>query len=188
MNFDKKNKILTSIRKIGFKKQFEKEVNASCKYVWNRIKKNIGKELILTAGPAISEKENFNAFLASKYGWNKKYNGFIADLENKFAKYIGVKYALATSSCTGALHIALTALGIRKNDEVIVPDVSWIATARAVTYTNAKPVFADIEYDTWNINISSLLKCINKKTKAIIPVHMYGQPANILEIKKIAKK
>ena len=188
INLDKKNKILTSIRKIGFKKQFEKEVNASCKYVWNRIKKNIGKELILTAGPAISEKENFNAFLASKYGWNKKYNGFITDLENKFAKYIGVKYALATSSCTGALHIALTALGISKNDEVIVPDVSWIATARAVTYTNAKPVFADIEYDTWNINISSLLKCINKKTKAIIPVHMYGQPANILEIKKIAKK
>ena len=188
INFDKKNKILTSIRKIGFKKQAEKDVNTSCKYVWNRIKKNIGKELILTAGPAISEKENFNAFLASKYGWNKKYNGFIADLENKFAKYIGVKYALATSSCTGALHIALTALGISKNDEVIVPDVSWIATARAVTYTNAKPVFADIEYDTWNINISSLLKCINKKTKAIIPVHMYGQPANILEIKKIAKK
>ena len=188
INFDKKNKILTSIRKIGFKKQAEKDVNTSCKYVWNRIKKNIGKELILTAGPAISEKENFNAFLASKYGWNKKYNGFIADLENKFAKYIGVKYTLATSSCTGALHIALTALGISKNDEVIVPDVSWIATARAVTYTNAKPVFADIEYDTWNINISSLLKCINKKTKAIIPVHMYGQPANILEIKKIAKK
>ena len=188
MNFDKKNKILTSIRKIGFKKQFEKEVNASYKYVWNRVKKNIGKEFILTAGPAISEKENFNAFLASKYGWNKKYNGFIADLENKFAKYIGVKYALATSSCTGALHIALTALGISKNDEVIVPDVSWIATARAVTYTNAKPVFADIEYNTWNINISSLLKCINKKTKAIIPVHMYGQPANLLEIKKIAKK
>ena len=188
INFDKKNKILKSIRKIGFKKQAEKDVNTSCKYVWNRIKKNIGKELILTAGPAISEKENFNAFLASKYGWNKKYNGFIADLENKFAKYIGVKYALATSSCTGALHIALTALGISKNDEVIVPDESWIATARAVTYTNAKPVFADIEYDTWNINISSLLKCINKKTKAIIPVHMYGQPANILEIKKIAKK
>ena len=113
MNFDKKNKILTSIRKIGFKKQFEKEVNASYKYVWNRVKKNIGKEFILTAGPAISEKENFNAFLASKYGWNKKYNGFIADLENKFAKYIGVKYALATSSCTGAL-CALTALGIKK--------------------------------------------------------------------------
>ena len=188
MNFDKKNKILRSIKKIGFKKQFEKQANASCKYVWNRIKINIGKELILTAGPAISEKENFNAFLASKYGWNKKYNGFISDLENKFAKYIGVKYALATSSCTGALHIALTALGLSKGDEVIVPDVSWIATARAVTYTNAKPVFADIEYDTWNINTSSLLKCINKKTKAIIPVHMYGQPANILEIKKIAKK
>ena len=188
MNFDKKNKILRSIKKIGFKKQFEKQANASCKYVWNRIKINIGKELILTAGPAISEKENFNAFLASKYGWNKKYNGFISDLENKFAKYIGVKYALATSSCTGALHIALTALGLSKGDEVIVPDVSWIATARAVTYTNAKPVFADIEYDTWNINTSSLLKCINKKTIAIIPVHMYGQPANILEIKKIAKK
>ena len=188
MNFDKKNKILRSIKKIGFKKQFEKQANASCKYVWNRIKINIGKELILTAGPAISEKENFNAFLASKYGWNKKYNGFISDLENKFAKYIGVKYALATSSCTGALHIALTALGLSKGDEVIVPDVSWIATARAVTYTNAKPVFADIEYDTWNINTSSLLKCINKKTTAIIPVHMYGQPANILEIKKIAKK
>lgn len=188
INFYQNDRMIKLVKKIGFKKQLEKELNTSCKYVWNRVKKNVGKELILTAGPAISEKENFNAFLASKYGWNKKYNNFIASLENKFARYIGVKYALATSSCTGALHIALTTLGITKNDEVIVPDVSWIATARAVTYTNAKPVFADIEYDTWNINIASLLKCINNKTKAIIPVHMYGQPANILEIKKIAKK
>ena len=82
----------------------------------------------------------------------------------------------------------MTSLGIKENDEVIVPDVSWVATAKAVSYVNAKPVFADIEKDTWNIDIKSTEGLINKKTKAIIPVHMYGQPANILEIKKLAKK
>jgi len=82
----------------------------------------------------------------------------------------------------------MTSLGIKENDEVIVPDVSWVATAKAVSYVNAKPVFADIEKDTWNIDIKSIEGLINKKTKAIIPVHMYGQPANILEIKKLAKK
>tara|TARA_B100001094_G_scaffold318380_1_gene361856 strand:- start:1938 stop:3623 length:1686 start_codon:yes stop_codon:yes gene_type:complete len=183
------NNLINFFKKAGFiKSKKTSNKDKFIQYDWIFSKKNIGKNLILTAGPSISEKEIYYSFDAVKEGWNSKFNYYISKLEEKFAKYIGVKYAIATSSCTGALHIAMTSLGIKENDEVIVPDVSWVATAKAVSYVNAKPVFADIEKDTWNIDIKSIEGLINKKTKAIIPVHMYGQPANILEIKKLAKK
>ena len=183
------NNLINFFKKAGFiKSKKTSNKDKFIQYDWIFSKKNIGKNLILTAGPSISEKEIYYSFDATKEGWNSKFNYYISKLEEKFAKYIGVKYAIATSSCTGALHIAMTSLGIKENDEVIVPDVSWVATAKAVSYVNAKPIFADIEKDTWNIDIKSIEGLINKKTKAIIPVHMYGQPANILEIKKLAKK
>ena len=181
--------LINFFKKAGFiKSKKTSNKDKFIQYDWIFSKKNIGKNLILTAGPSISEKEIYYSFDATKVGWNSKSNYYISKLEEKFAKYIGVKYAIATSSCTGALHIAMTSLGIKENDEVIVPDVSWVATAKAVSYVNAKPIFADIEKDTWNIDIKSIEGLINKKTKAIIPVHMYGQPANIFEIKKLAKK
>ena len=106
--------------------------------------------------------ETTKTFDAAKNGWNRNWNKYINDLEKNFAKYIGVKYAISTSSCTGALHIALKSLGVSVGDEVIVPDITWVATARVVTYLGATPVFADIDKESWNIDISSIEKANNK--------------------------
>ncbi len=103
------------------------------------------KEMILTAGPSISAREASYALDAARYGWNNQWNKYIKEFESVFANYIGTKYALATSSCTGALHLALASLGIGPGDEVVVPDITWVATANAVVYVGATPVFADIE-------------------------------------------
>ncbi|MBU3578671.1 DegT/DnrJ/EryC1/StrS family aminotransferase [Polynucleobacter sp. 73C-SIWE] len=149
---------------------------------------NIGQSLILTAGPSISAKESVYAFDAAQHGWNSNWSKYLTAFERRFAEYVGVKYALATSSCTGALQIALMSLGISQGDEVIVPDQTWVATANAVRYVGATPIFADIELDTWNIDIESIEKLVTKNTKAIIPVHMYGHPARMTRIMEFAKK
>ncbi|AXK39028.1 bifunctional GNAT family N-acetyltransferase/PLP-dependent aspartate aminotransferase family protein [Crenobacter cavernae] len=149
---------------------------------------HIGEKLILTAGPSISAKEVVYSFDAALNGWNSNWSKYLTTFEKKFAEYVGVKYALATSSCTGALQIALMALDIGPGDEVIVPDQTWVATANAVRYVGAIPVFADIELDTWNIDANSVESLITSKTKAIMAVHMYGHPARMSNILAIAKK
>jgi perosamine synthetase len=148
---------------------------------------SIGKSMILTAGPSISARESVYAFDAATYGWNSQWSKYLTRLEKQFAEYTGAKYAMATSSCTGALHIALLALDIGVGDEVIVPDQTWVATANAVRYVGAKPVFADIELDTWNIDVNSVERLITSKTKAIVPVHMYGHPARMDGLLALAK-
>lgn len=107
--------------------------------------------------------------------------------EKEFAQFVNTKFAVGVSSGTAALFLALVSLGITKDDEVIVPDFTYIATALAVSYTGAKPVFVDIDKDTYNIDVKKIEQAITKHTKAIIPVHLYGQPANLSEILKIAK-
>lgn len=146
------------------------------------------KSLILTAGPSISTIESFYAYDAASNGWNSNWSKYLTKFENEFAKYVGAKYALATSSCTGALQISLMALEIGPGDEVIVPDETWVATANAVRYVGATPVFADIEIDTWNIDVNSIESLITSKTKAIIAVHMYGHPSRMSGILEIASK
>lgn len=150
-------------------------------------KKNINK-MIPISGPSISQKEINYVSDAVKNGWYENRDGYIQKFEQKFTKYLDIKYAIATSSCTGAMHLALAALKIKEGDEVILPDITWIATAAAVTYVGATPVFVDIDRDTWTIDPDSIKKAINKKTKGIIPVHLYGHPANMDEIIKIAKE
>ena len=145
-------------------------------------------EMILTAGPSISQKEISYVTDAVINGWNSNWNGYITRFEDKFAKYIGVNSAITTSSCTGALHLSLLALGLGPGDEVIVPEITWIATASAVTYTGATPVFCDIHEESWCMDIKSLESLITHKTKAIFPVHLYGHPANMPAIMQIAKK
>lgn len=147
--------------------------------IWKPAREYVGKSLILTAGPSISSKEAVFAYDAASNGWNSNWSKYLTVFEKKFAEYVGVKYAMATSSCTGALQIALMALDIGPGDEVIVPDQTWVATANAVRYVGAIPVFADIELDTWNIDVRSIEKLITAKTKAIMPVHMYGHPARM---------
>jgi perosamine synthetase len=145
-------------------------------------------EEILTAGPSISNLEIKYVHDAVSTGWNYHHSDYIARFENSFAEYVGAKYAMATSSCSGALHLALLALGIGPGDEVIVPDVTWVATASAVMYTGAKPIFADINIDDWTINLDSIKSLINHKTKAILPVHLYGYGAAMRQIMQIARE
>jgi perosamine synthetase len=147
--------------------------------------RSVPKE-ILTAGPSISTREISFVSDAVTSGWNSRHSDYITRFENSFAEYVGAKYAMATSSCTGALHLSLMALGIGPGDEVVVPDVTWVATASAVMYTGAKPVFADINTNDWTINLDSIRSLINDKTKAIIPVHLYGYGAAMNQIMQIA--
>lgn len=108
--------------------------------------------------------------------------------EEVFARYCGCKFGVGVNSGTDALFLGLLSLGIGKGDEVIVPAFTFIATALAVSYTGAKVVFVDIDEDTYNIDVKEIEKVITKRTKAIIPVHLYGQPADMDEILSLAKK
>lgn len=150
--------------------------------------KEIGESMILTAGPSISEREVFYAYDAAKNGWNSQWNKYLTKFENTFAEFVGAKYAISTSSCTGALQIALMALDIGPGDEVIVPDETWVASANAIRYVGAVPIFADVEIDSWNLDPSSIESLITDLTKAIVVVHMYGGPARMDKIMQIAKR
>jgi dTDP-4-amino-4,6-dideoxygalactose transaminase len=108
--------------------------------------------------------------------------------EEEFRRFCNCKFAVGVSSGTAALFLALESLGIKYNDEVIVPDFTYIATSLAVSYTGAKPVFVDIEEDTYNIDVTKIRKAITKRTKAVIPVHLFGQPANMPQILEIARE
>ena len=110
----------------------------------------------------------------------------VKEFENKIADYLGVRYAIAVTNCTSALHLSLLSIGIQEGDEVLVGDYTFPATGHAVLYCRAKPVFVDINPKTFNINPDSIEKKITKKTKAIIPVHTFGQPAEMDAIMKVA--
>jgi len=113
---------------------------------------------------------------------------FVPEFEEKFAEYIGVKKAVSVQSGTAAIHMSLYELGIRQNDEVIVPALTFIATINPVLYVGAKPVIIDVDPETWNINSEEIEKAITEKTKAIIPVHLYGNPCNMDAILKLAEE
>lgn len=110
------------------------------------------------------------------------------DFEAAFAKYCDVTYGVGVNSGTDALYLAVAALNIQEGDEVILPTFTFIATALCISYAGATPVLVDIEEDTYNIDPAKIAKAITKKTKAIIPVHLYGQPANMDEIRALAQK
>ena len=112
----------------------------------------------------------------------------LREFEKKFSKFCGSKYAIGVSSATAGLHLSLTALGIKQGDEVIIPDLTFVATANSVLFTGATPVIADIDKEDFNISIESIKRSITKKTKAIIPVHFAGNPCKMNEIKTISKK
>jgi perosamine synthetase len=111
----------------------------------------------------------------------------VKEFEERFAEYVGAKYAVAVSSGTTALHIALLANGVKAGDEVITTSFTFIASANAILYCGAKPVFADIGEDC-NLDPKKIEQKITKKTKAILPVHLYGQPADMKPIMDLAKK
>jgi perosamine synthetase len=124
--------------------------------------------------PSITELEVEYATDAARNGWGEKCYEYIGRFEDAFCKHLDVRHAIATSSCTGAMHMGLAALGVGSGDEVILADTNWIATAAPVTYLGAKPVFVDILPDTWCIDPGKVEAAITHRTKAIIAVHLYG--------------
>jgi perosamine synthetase len=120
--------------------------------------------------------------------WISSKGKFIPEFEQKFADYIGVKYALAVSNGTVALHLALVSLGIGPEDEVIVPSLTYIASVNSIVYTGAIPVFVDSLKTTWQMNPEDVRKKITTKTKAILVVHLFGHPCEMDELTKIAQE
>jgi len=128
---------------------------------------------------AIQNVLNDSAFSNGKY---------VQEFENKFSKYINSKHSVAVNNGTSALHVALMALDIGYNDEVLVPSFSFFSTCESVSLTGATPVFVDSDYDNFNIDLNDLESKITKKTKAIICVHLYGNPCNMDLLNEIAQK
>lgn len=147
----------------------------------------MGKKFLPFALPSIGEEEVKEVRKVLKSGWLT--TGKVTErFEELFKEYIGCKFAVATSSCTAALHLSLLAIGVKPQDEVITTPFTFCATANAIEYTGARPVFADIEEETYNISIEEIKKKITEKTVAIIPVDYAGHPAQLKEIMKIAKQ
>ncbi len=121
-------------------------------------------------------------------GWISSQGEYINSFEKGFADFCGTKYAVAVSNGTVALHLALTALGIKPEDEVIVPALTFVATAAVVRHCHAKPVFVDVETSTWNMDTKKLAAAITDQDQGGIPVHLYGMPCRMDAIMEIAKQ
>jgi perosamine synthetase len=140
------------------------------------------------AKTSVSKSDVLTVTDAVKNGWGRNCNYYIDSFEKTFCKYINRKYSILTSSCTGAIHLALRSIGIKEGDEIIVPEITWIGTIAPILYEKAKPIFVDVNEKDWFIDTDKLIKKITKKTKAIIVVHLYGNMGNINSLKKICKK
>jgi perosamine synthetase len=143
---------------------------------------------IPVAGPWVTEKEVRYTADAAANGWYGTHNVYQDRFESGFAEYLGVAHATSLPSCTSALHLALTALGIGPGDEVIVPDATWIATSAPVSYVGATPVFADVDKDTWCLDGTAFEQAITPRTKAVIVVHLYGNMPDMDAIMGVAKQ
>ena len=138
--------------------------------------------------PSITDLEVKYATDAAANGWGEHCYDYIVRFESLFREHLGVKHAIATSSCTGALHMGLAALGIGPGDEVILGDINWIASAAPITYLGAKPVLVDVLPDTWCLDPAQVERAIGPKTKAIIAVHLYGNLCDMDALLRISAK
>ncbi len=121
-------------------------------------------------------------------GWISSLGHYVTDFEEQFSRFCGVKHSISVSNGTTALHLALLALDVGPGDEVIVPTLTFIATANAVTYTGARPVFVDSERTTWNLDPASIEEKITPRTRAIMVVHIYGHPVDMDPVLEIASR
>lgn len=132
------------------------------------------------------EKQYVNECLDT--GWISSKGQFVERFEKSFADYLGVKHAVSVCNGTVALHLALKSLDIKEGDEIIVPSFTYIASVNAITYCGAKPIFCDSELEYWQIDPKQIETLITDRTRAILLVHLYGHPCNIVPIKAIAEK
>jgi len=145
-------------------------------------------ERIPVAGPSITQREIDLVAEAAAQGWYGKANVYQERFEAAFAQYVGVRHAACLPSCTSAIHLALLALGVGPGDEVVVPDITWIASAAPVSYVGATPVFADIDPNTWCLSAQALEECITPRTRAVIPVDLYGNMPDMDALQAVADR
>lgn len=143
---------------------------------------------IPVAAPVLDGRESEYVLECLSTTWISSAGRFIGEFENAFAAFCGVKHAVTTNNGTTALHLALVALGLQPGDEVIVPSLTYIASANAIRYCNANPVFVDNDVDTFNIDVDDVAAKITSRTKGIIPVHLYGHPVDLDPLLELAER
>jgi perosamine synthetase len=136
--------------------------------------------------PWLGEREAEYVLDAVHSGWISSLGKYVVEFEDSFAAFCGVAHGVSTSNGTTALHLALHALGVGPGDEVIVPALTFVASANAVAYTGARPVFADVDPDTWTLLPQEVERLATDRTRAVMPVHLYGHPAPMGDITDIA--
>ena len=146
------------------------------------------RKILPVCEPRLDGNEEEYLLRAVRTNWISSAGGYIGDFENLFAEKVGAKHGVACANGTVALHLALATFGVGPGDEVVVPAFTMIASANAVTYTGAKPVFIDSEPETYNLDVSQLESKITERTRAIIPMHTYGHPADMDPVLNIAAK
>jgi perosamine synthetase len=149
---------------------------------------SMARKRIPVAGPAITDEEVALVADAAKNAWYENAGGYIAQFERMIADYCGVKHAIAVSHATSAIHLALATLGVKEGDEVIAPDITWIASVAPIYQTGAEAVLVDIKPDTWCIDPDAIRRAITPRTKAILGVDLYGSMCDWTEIEAIARE
>jgi len=145
-------------------------------------------ERIPISGPWITQKEIDYVTDAVTNAWYANANVYNERFEKAFSEYIGVQFAISLPSCTSAIHLSLLSVGVGAGDEVIVPDLTWIASSAPISYVGATPVFADVDEKTWCLSAQSFEQLISLKTKAVIPVDLYGGMPDMDSICEIARR
>lgn len=143
---------------------------------------------IAIAGPSITAREISYVTDAVANAWYGCHGQYEQRFERAFAEYVGVRHAVALPSCTAAIHLSLAALGVGPGNEVIVPDITWIASSAPVSYVGAQPVFADIDPETWCLCPQFLARSITRRTKAVIVVDLYGNMPRMDAILRISRE
>jgi perosamine synthetase len=146
------------------------------------------KPRILYTKPSITELETRYAADAAAHGWGERCYEYLTRFEKGFAAHLGAKHAVATSSCTGALHLGMAGLGVGPGDEVILADTNWIASAAPIVHLGATPVFVDILPDSWCLDPALVERAITPRTKAILAVHLYGNVCDLDALLDIGRR
>ncbi|WP_287585365.1 DegT/DnrJ/EryC1/StrS family aminotransferase [Candidatus Borrarchaeum sp.] len=147
----------------------------------------VRKTPISLSKPFITQEEIDNVIEVLRSNWIVQ-GPRVEEFENNFAEYVGTEYAIAVSSGSAALHLALLSIGVKPNTEVLIPDITCISVPNAVSYVGAFPRFVDVNMNTYNISLEALERNISNKTSAVIPIHLYGHPASLDEILDLSNK